>query len=63
MTRFLRGDQLLIILASLALVVVVKMLIGVLITPSNLLTPAAHAALRHLIAPGLGHLFGVVPNA
>lgn len=55
-TRFLRGDQLLIILASLALIVVVKMVIGILLTPSNLLTPASgHAAI--LLSPG-GVLYG-----
>lgn len=50
LTRFLRGDQLLIILASLALLVTVKMTVGVLATPDNLLSPAGgHAALpiRH----------------
>jgi len=46
LTRFMRGDQLLIILASLALIVVVKMIVGVLLTPSNLLTPAAHAGVH-----------------
>ena len=45
LTRFIRGDQLLIILASLALLVFFKMVIGILVTPSNLLSPAAHAAL------------------
>ena len=52
LTRFLRGDQLLIILATLALVVVVKMVVGVLVTPSNLLTPAAHASLELPVVPG-----------
>jgi len=47
LTRFLRGDQLLIILALLALLVTVKMTIGVLATPANLLSPAGgHAALH-----------------
>jgi uncharacterized protein len=45
LTRFLRGDQLLIILASLALIVVAKMVIGILVTPSNLLIPAPHAGI------------------
>ncbi|MGA2269866.1 MAG: sulfite exporter TauE/SafE family protein [Bryobacteraceae bacterium] len=63
LTRFLRGDQLLIILASLALVVVAKMLVGVLVTPSNLLTPAAHASLEHLLVPGLDQIYGVLANA
>ena len=45
-TRFLRGEQLLIILASLALIVVVKMVISVVTTPTSLLEPAAHAGLR-----------------
>ncbi len=45
LTRYLRGDQLLIILAVLALLVTVKMTIGILAPPSNLLTPAAHALL------------------
>jgi uncharacterized membrane protein YfcA len=44
-TRFLRGDQLLIILASLVLVVVIKMVIGLLLTPSSLLDPITKAAL------------------
>lgn len=47
LTRLLRGDQLLIILASLALLVTVKMTVGVLATPDNLLSPAGgHAALH-----------------
>jgi len=46
LTRYLRGDQLLIILAVLALIVTVKMTIGILVTPSNLLSPAAHASLQ-----------------
>jgi uncharacterized membrane protein YfcA len=41
LTRFLRGEQLLIILAALALLVVVKMIVGLVVTPSNLLEPAA----------------------
>jgi len=45
LTRYLRGDQLLIILATLALLVTVKMVIGILVPPSNLLAPAAHASL------------------
>ncbi len=45
-SRYLRGEQLLIILASLALIVVVKMLIGIVTTPSSLLEPAAHAAIQ-----------------
>ena len=60
LTRFLRGDQPLIILALLALAVAVKMLIGVLVTPSNLLTPIAHASLHPLLIPGLGRLYGVL---
>ena len=43
LTRVLRGDQLLIILASLVLLVVVKMVAGILVTPANLLTPTEHA--------------------
>ena len=50
-TRFMRGDQLLIVLASLALIVVVKMVIDLLHAPANLLSPdTSHAAL--LLAPG-----------
>lgn len=49
LTRFLRGDQLLIILAVLALLVTLKMTIGVLTPPSTLLTPAAHAG---VVVPG-----------
>lgn len=45
LTRLLRGDQLLIILATLALLVVAKMLVGVLVTPTDLLTPAAGDAM------------------
>jgi uncharacterized protein len=45
-TRFLRGDQLLIILASLALIVVIKMIIGLMLPPSNLLNPiSTHACI------------------
>jgi len=54
LTRFMRGDQLLIILASLALLVVVKMIVGILVTPSNLLSPAAHASLIWRLLPALG---------
>jgi uncharacterized membrane protein YfcA len=64
LTRFMRGDQLLIILASLALVVVVKMLIGILVTPSNLLSPAAHASLNWHSVPALRWVIcGVLRNA
>lgn len=48
-SRYLRGEQLLIILASLALIVVFKMLIGIVTTPSSLLSPVSgggHASLR-----------------
>ncbi len=52
MTRFLRGDQLLIILAVLALVVTVKMTISVFATPANLLSPSGgHAMLYWPHAP------------
>lgn len=54
MTRFLRGDQLLIILATMALVVVFKMLGDVLVTPTNLLSPAEHASLSWPLAPWAG---------
>ncbi|SPE43190.1 conserved membrane hypothetical protein [Candidatus Sulfopaludibacter sp. SbA3] len=56
MTRFMRGDQLLIILASLALAVAVKMVIGILLTPSSLLTPAAHSALIPAAGPHIWRL-------
>jgi hypothetical protein len=61
LTRFLRGDQLLIILASLALLVVLKMVIGILVTPSNLLSPAAHASLEWQLAPMWHRQFFGVP--
>lgn len=41
-SRYLRGEQLLIILASLALAVVVRMVISVLTPPASLLVPAVH---------------------
>ena len=63
LTRFVAGDQLLIILAVLALAVALKMLIGVLVTPSNLLSPIAHASLEPLLAPGLNQLYGVLAHA
>ncbi len=45
-SRLLRGDQLLIILASLSLLVVVRMIVSIMVTPSILLSPApAHALL------------------
>ena len=44
-SRFLRGDQLLIILASLALLVAGQMVASIVKTPSSLLSPAAHASL------------------
>jgi len=56
LTRFMRGDQLLIILASLALLVFLKMVIGVLVTPANLLSPAAHAGLLRHAMPGFCRL-------
>ncbi len=54
LTRFLRGDQLLIILAALALAVTVKMTAGILARPANLLSPAAHARLIWRPLPGFG---------
>ena len=64
-TRFLRGDQLLIILATLALLVVLKMVFGLLTTPANLLAPAAaHASLDWHRAPDLlGCVTGGLANA
>lgn len=57
LTRLLRGDQLLIILASLALLVVLKMIVGLVVAPSNVLTPAAHAAIDQRLAPGPPRVF------
>jgi uncharacterized membrane protein YfcA len=51
LTRFLRGEQLLIILASLALLVTGKMTLGLLSRPSNLLSPVEKAALHLLYTP------------
>jgi uncharacterized protein len=52
LTRFLRGDQLLIILAVLALIVTVKMTVGVFSAPANLLSPVgAHAGLNWHAVP------------
>jgi len=45
-SRFLRGDQLLIILASLALLVAGRMVVSIVTTPSSLLSPAAYASLN-----------------
>jgi len=46
-SRYLRGDQLLIILASLALLVVGEMLLGIVLTPSSLLDVSkSHARLN-----------------
>jgi len=46
-SRILRGEQLLIILALLALGVTVRMLIGIILTPDSLLDPAKeHSRLR-----------------
>ncbi|HTQ57104.1 MAG TPA: sulfite exporter TauE/SafE family protein [Bryobacteraceae bacterium] len=61
LTRFLRGDQLLIILATLALVVAGKMVFDVLVTPKNLLVPTVHAGL-HLHQPLLGMLQAFIRN-
>lgn len=64
LTRFLRGDQLLIILAVLALVVAVKMAIDTLVTPTNLLVPTVHASLYDSRPPaGPAFLHGVLLNA
>ncbi len=52
MTRFLRGDQLLIILAVLALLVTIKMTVGIIATPANVLSPSGgHAMLYWPHAP------------
>jgi len=40
LSRLLRGDQLKILLASVVLVVMVKMALGLLLTPNLLITPA-----------------------
>ena len=46
-SRHLRGEQLLIVLGVLALAVGIKMAVGIIVTPSNLLSGAGgHAALR-----------------
>ncbi len=46
-SRYLRGEQLLIVLALLALAVTFKMLVGLVLTPTNLLSPASgHASVR-----------------
>jgi len=60
LTRFLRGDQLLIILAVLALLVTVRMTVNIFSTPANLLSPAAqHAGLKGDSAPGsVPHSYG-----
>jgi uncharacterized membrane protein YfcA len=50
--KYLKGDQLLIILASLALIVTVKMIIGVVATPSTLLSPAAEGGHARLESHG-----------
>ncbi len=50
-SRLLKGEQLLIILASLALAVVVRMTVSIVTTPSSLLAPAAHARLEPAPAP------------
>ncbi len=52
-SRYLRGEQLLIILALLALGVTLRMLVGIVVTPANLLSPAkGHASVsrsRHVM--------------
>ncbi len=45
-SKYLRGEQLLIILASLALIVVFRMVVGIVTTPSSVLSPAAEAAIH-----------------
>lgn len=46
-SRLLRGEQLLILLAALALGVVAKMIIGLILTPASLISPSGgHARLR-----------------
>jgi uncharacterized membrane protein YfcA len=48
-SKYLRGDQLLIILASMALIVTVRMIFSILTTPDSLLEPAAgggHASIK-----------------
>jgi uncharacterized membrane protein YfcA len=45
-SRYLRGEQLLIVLALLALAVTFKMLVGLVLTPTNLLSPSSgHSSL------------------
>ena len=51
-TRYMRGDQLLILLASLALVVAIKMVLSILIAPANPLSPASSHAALLLSIPG-----------
>ena len=54
-SRYLRGEQLLIILATLALLVAGKMLVGLVTTPSALLEVSkSHASLRLRQAPAPG---------
>ncbi len=48
LSRLLRGEQLMVILAALALVVMLRMAVGLVWTPSNLLTPG-HG---YLVPPG-----------
>lgn len=50
--KYLKGDQLLIILASLALIVTFKMIIGVVATPSSLLSPVAEGGHARLESHG-----------
>ncbi|HVN05262.1 MAG TPA: sulfite exporter TauE/SafE family protein [Bryobacteraceae bacterium] len=54
LTRYLRGDQLLIILATLALLVAGKMVADLVVTPTNLLAPTVHA-MRLLLLGGFSN--------
>ena len=63
-SRYLRGEQLLIVLALMALAVTAKMIISIVTTPASPLSPAVHAGVRyHDAAPAAGrHLAAYVAS-
>jgi len=65
-SRIMRGEQLLIILASLALLVVLRMSVSILLPPSSVLSPAraeGHASLHYTLPPPAAQRAHLAPAA
>lgn len=53
LSRLLRGEQLIIVLASVVMVVTVKMIVGIVLTPSTLLNPVESRSQQEISQPVL----------